>query len=107
MLGLINLRGTIVTVIDLALRLESGTTVRADGSIILVEHGGKTIGVAVDEVMDVQLIATESLRTASEPGVLADDDPPPDGIVRGLGRLEDDRFVVLLEMNTIVEQVLL
>src|SRR5688500_2346845 len=38
--GLINLRGAIVTVIDLGARLGEFTGQRTDGSIILVDHGG-------------------------------------------------------------------
>ena len=105
--GLINLRGTIVTVIDLGIRLEAGAAARAEGSIILVERGAGTIGVAVDEVMDVQLILAEDIQATSETGILCDDVPGGAGLVRGLGRLDDGRFVILLEMHTIVEQVLL
>src|SRR5215208_2382665 len=64
--GLINLRGTIVTMLDLGTRLDpSRAPMRgADGggSIILVEHGTKVVGVAVEEVMDVQAIAEEQVE---------------------------------------------
>src|SRR5688572_29558867 len=50
--GLINLRGTIVTVLDLGARLDPTRQPMRDagGSIILVEHGARVVGVAVDEV---------------------------------------------------------
>lgn len=97
--GLINLRGTIVTVLDLGLRLEHGRPARANGSIILVDFGSKLVGVTVDEVMDVQPLAEEQIEQAAA-------EQARGGIVRGLGHL-GDRVVILLDMHTIVKQVLL
>jgi chemotaxis signal transduction protein len=56
------------------------------------------VGVAVDEVMDVQAIAEEPIATSS--GDL------PRGLVRGLGHL-DDGVVVLVNIHALVMQVLL
>jgi purine-binding chemotaxis protein CheW len=100
--GLVNLRGTIVTVLDLAARLEPGAALvdeTHDGrSIILVEHGARVVGAAVDEVMDVQAIAPEPVEevTGGARG----------GLVRGLGHLEGD-VVVLLDIHMLITQVLL
>ncbi len=98
--GLINLRGTIVTVLDLGTRLDAARPPMRDagGSIILVEHGTHAVGVAVDEVMDVQAIAEEPVQTG--PG------DAHGGLVRGLGHREDD-VVVLIDIHTLVTQVLL
>ncbi len=59
--GLINLRGTIVTVVDLPLWLGGTRPAAADGSIVLVEHGSRVAGLAVDEVLDVQVVALEDV----------------------------------------------
>ena len=98
--GLINLRGNIVTVLDLGTRLDpSRPQVRdAGGSIILAEHGTRVVGIAVDEVMDVQAIAEEPVDAG-----LGD---TRGGLVRGLGHLEDD-VVVLIDIHMLVTQVLL
>jgi purine-binding chemotaxis protein CheW len=96
--GLINLRGTIVTVLDLGARLEADRAPVREGSIILATHGTRVVGVAVDEVMDVQAIADEPI--ASSAGDL------PRGLVRGLGHL-DDGVVVLVNIHALVMQVLL
>jgi purine-binding chemotaxis protein CheW len=96
--GLINLRGTIVTVLDLGARLEADRAPVREGSIILATHGTRVVGVAVDEVMDVQAIAEEPI--ASSAGDL------PRGLVRGLGHL-DDGVVVLVNIHALVMQVLL
>ena len=130
--GLINLRGTIVTVLDLGRRIDParpllGSTPATDGdgardghpgeregegrgkggdaeagSIILVEHGPRLVGVAVDEVMDVRPLEAERIETPSgdtRGGAGG-------GLVRGLGELEGD-VVVLLDIHMLVTQVLL
>ena len=98
--GLINLRGTIVTVLDLGTRLDPTRPLMrdVDGSIILAEHGTRVVGVAVDEVMDVQAIAEEPVEAG-----LGD---TRGGLVRGLGHREDD-VVVLIDIHALVTQVLL
>ena len=98
--GLINLRGTIVTVLDLGARLDASRPAMRDigGSIILAEHGTRVVGVAVDEVMDVQAIAEEPANAGTGDG--------GGGLVRGLGHLGDD-VVVLIDIHTLVTQVLL
>ena len=53
--GLINLRGTIVTVLD-ATMSEYGVPSSADASILLVERGSRVAGVVVDEVHDIGLL---------------------------------------------------
>lgn len=94
--GLINLRGSIVTVVDLAVRLGTGSAAE-DGSIILVEHGSKHVGVAVDEVRDVQVLTSGQLEDAQG-------DVARGGIVRGLGHL-DLGVVIVLDVLALVRQV--
>jgi purine-binding chemotaxis protein CheW len=98
--GLINLRGTIVTVLDLGARLDGSRPPVRDsgGSIILAEHGTRVVGVAVDEVLDVQAIVEEP----ADAGL----GESRGGLVRGLGHLGDD-VVVLIDIHTLVTQVLL
>jgi purine-binding chemotaxis protein CheW len=99
--GLINLRGTIVTVLDLGTRLDRARPpVREAGaSIILVEHGTHLVGVAGDEVLDVQAITEEPVDAGAG--------DTRGGLVRGLGHLEGDDVVVLIDIHTLVTQVLL
>lgn len=51
--GIVNVRGAIVTVLDGAAVL-TGVRAPAPASIVLVEHGARAIGVAVDAVQDVR-----------------------------------------------------
>jgi len=95
--GLVNLRGAIVVVIDLATRL-AGSTCADDGSIVLAQFGTKQVGLAVDDVRDVQMMPPERFEAAT--GDLA-----RGGIVRGLGHL-DDGVVIVLEIPAVVRQVM-
>ena len=102
--GLVNVRGTIVTVLDLAARLAGTGAGRGAGaptgigSIVLMEHGAKLVGVAVDEVLDVRPVAELELETEAEALV-------PGGAVRAVGRL-DGEVVALLDIHDIIAQVL-
>ena len=96
--GIINLRGTLVTVIDLGLRLGRESSVRPESSVVLVEHEGRLVGATVDELMDVRPLLDSQVEPAAE--------HDRGGIVRGLGHL-DDLVVVLLDMSALVRQLLL
>jgi purine-binding chemotaxis protein CheW len=50
--GIINVRGAIVTVLDLA-ALRGAPRAVAPGSIVLLQHGTRPVGLAVDAVLDV------------------------------------------------------
>jgi purine-binding chemotaxis protein CheW len=101
--GLVNLRGTIVTVLDLGVRLDPARPPVREGSIILAQHGARNVGVAVDEVMDVQAITEEPVDAGAGGGGGTD---TRGGLVRGLGHLGDD-VVVLVDIHMLVTQVLL
>lgn len=98
--GLINLRGTIVTVLDLGARLDSSHTRVTDGSIMLVAMPGnnRLVGVAVQEVMDVRVVGDSS------DDVIADS--AGNDAVRGLAHV-DGGTVILLDIHSLVRQVLL
>jgi purine-binding chemotaxis protein CheW len=96
--GLINLRGAIITVVDLGRRLGESAGARPDGSFILVEHGGRTMGLAVDEVRDVQPVDPRRLEAVTGDRALG-------GIVCGIGHF-DDGVVLLLDVGLVVHHVL-
>ena len=99
--GLINLRGTIVTVLDLGRLLDATRERVADnGSIMLVAMPGnaRLVGVAVQEVMDVRVVGT------SVDDVIADS--AGNDAVRGLAHV-DGGTVILLDIHSLVRQVLL
>jgi purine-binding chemotaxis protein CheW len=51
--GIVNVRGSIVTVLDLA-ALRTGERAVTPGSVVLLQHGVRPIGLAVDAVYDVR-----------------------------------------------------
>jgi purine-binding chemotaxis protein CheW len=85
--GVISLRGKIVPICDLAYRL-GVTGGDAEGAkIVIVDAGGATIGVTVDELEEVLTIPLDQI------------DRIPAGtneLTRGIARI-DDRLVILLE----------
>lgn len=87
--GVLSLRGKIVPVHDLAIRLGLGVTGRAEGAgkIIIVESGAEMAGVIVDEVEEVIVLPNDQIEPA--PGM----NHPA---VQGVGKL-DDRLIVLLD----------
>lgn len=55
LLGIVNVRGAIVTVLDLQAML-SGERAVTVGSVVLLEHGSRLIGLAVRSVRDVRAL---------------------------------------------------
>ena len=96
--GLINMRGTIITVLDLATRLDSTRAPTADGSILLVRHrgGDRMVGIIVDEVLDVRSLSIDADGTAG--GARS-------AITRGVASV-DDATVVILDLDVLISQVL-
>jgi purine-binding chemotaxis protein CheW len=99
--GLINMRGTIVTILDLGLRLDATRLPITDGSILLVRHRDRLVGLLVEQVADVRVLEIEP----HEDGVGAEGGGHG-GIVRGVATC-DDEAVVMLDLETMFKQVLL
>jgi purine-binding chemotaxis protein CheW len=97
--GLVNVRGTIVTVLDLGSRLDGNSSLSPDGSVILIEHRQKLVGIAVAEVNDVMVLPAESIEQAAER-------EGAEASIVGLGRM-DDKVVIILDIHSIIKHVLL
>ncbi|HMI57787.1 MAG TPA: chemotaxis protein CheW [Gemmatimonadaceae bacterium] len=95
--GLINVRGTVITVIDLVARL-AGRAARPDGPVMLIEHQNRLIGVAVDEVIEVQPLPPDGWQTPIG-------DLLPGGIVYAMGEI-DSQTVLLLDIRAMLTNVL-
>ena len=68
-LGVVNLRGTVLPVIDLAGRLGLGeTTPNAASVVIVTEIAGRLVGLLVDAVCDIYPLADSDLLAAPEVG---------------------------------------
>jgi purine-binding chemotaxis protein CheW len=94
--GLINVRGTIVTVLDVGMRLEPERAPAQQGSIVLARYRDRSVGLIVDEVVDVRTLVVDADATRAH----------ADPIVRGLAML-DGAAAVILDLNALINQVLL
>ena len=95
--GLINMRGTIVTVLDLGVRLDPSRTPTVDGSIVMLRYRDRLVGLVVEEVLDVRVLDIQDDDGANDSGA---------SIVRGVASL-DDVPVVVLDLDALIKQVLL
>jgi purine-binding chemotaxis protein CheW len=95
--GLINVRGTIVTVLDLGARLEPARGPSATGSIVLVRQDERLVGVIVDEVLDVRVLPPDD-DAETETGAGA--------ITRRVATV-DGSPVVILDLDALIAEVLL
>ena len=95
--GLINIRGTIVTVLDLAMRLDATRAPTEAGSILLVRHrgGDRIVGIIVDEVLDVCPLSIDARDGAHAHSA----------ITRGVATV-NDAPVVILDLDVLISQVL-
>jgi purine-binding chemotaxis protein CheW len=101
--GLVNLRGRIVTVVDLGARLRlPPASARADHSIVIVEHGGKLVGMAVEDVARIVDVDPGALQTPAETLRSLRIDR---AYLRGIGEA-DDRIFVAVEPGEILGPIL-
>lgn len=92
--GVVNLRGTVLPVIDLAARLGwSATDPTPRHAIIVVQLGGKVMGLIVDAVSDIVTLPANSLQQAT--GGCNDELVP---FLHGLAALAD-RMVMVLDLD--------
>lgn len=95
--GVINLRGSIIPVIDLRMRfgLPQGEATKAS-RIVVVEAVGQMIGLVVDAVTETMRLADGSIEPPSPIVTSVDSE-----YVRGVGKLEN-RLVILLDLDKVL-----
>lgn len=97
--GLINLRSTVIPIVDLRLRFNLNQQAQSDETrIMVVNVAGKTIGIIVDAVNEVLRISNDQIA-------------PPPPTVAGLGREYltglvklDKRLLILLDIDKILDE---
>jgi chemotaxis signal transduction protein len=95
--GLLNVRGEVLTVLDVGLKLRADQAPVERGSIIVVDTEGRQAGLIVDDVVGVQAVAAD--ERAGKPSSAGPD------IVRPMGHL-DGRIVLYLDVPAFVSQSL-
>ena len=90
--GILNLRGRIVTVIDLAVRLQLQASGPAIGRLAIgVEAGGESFGILVDSVAEVLSLAD------------SDRESPPINLEQGLAGVSTGIFWLELELLVVLD----
>jgi purine-binding chemotaxis protein CheW len=97
--GLINLRGTIVTVIDGGIALGKPACMRTSGLILLADYLERLIGVGVDDVHDIHDVPINQFIIADTPDAIAK------GVVTGVVEIEGEK-VLVLDIRTLVQAVI-
>lgn len=92
--GVVNLRGTVLPVVDLAARLGwAATEATPRHAIIVVQLAGKTMGLIVDSVSDIVTLPKDSLQ---QPPTSGEEDVAR--FLHGLAAL-GDRMVMVLDLD--------
>lgn len=95
--GVINLRGTIVPVIDLRLKLRlKEARYDAFTVMIVLNVDDRVVGIVVDSVSDVFPLTQEQIRPTPEFGASVDT-----RFISGIGTV-DDRMLILLDIETLI-----
>lgn len=96
--GLINLRGTIVTIIDGGIALGKPAYARTQGLILVLDYLERWIGIGVDDVRDIQDVPINQFSAADVAETFH-------AGITGAVEIEGQR-VLVLDIKTVVEQVI-
>jgi len=98
LLGVINLRGVVVPIIDLRLKFSFARADYIDTTVVIILNvGQRTVGVVVDAVSDVITLTNEQIKPAPDLGGQADTSH-----IIGFGTL-DDRMRILIDVERLME----
>lgn len=93
MKGVVNLRGIIVPIIDMRLKLQCGVAVYDQFTVVIVlKLHGQVIGMVVDSVSDVTTLTPEQVKPAPSMGTAVDT-----AYVIGIGAI-DERMLILVDI---------
>ena len=92
--GVVNLRGVIVPIVDLRLKLGCDTADYNTFTVVIVLNvKGRVVGAVVDSVSDVLALDTDSIKAAPEIQSAVDM-----GFITGIGSITD-RMLILLDIE--------
>jgi len=98
--GVVNLRGTIVPIVDMRLKFNCANAQYDTFTVVIVLNlHMRIVGIVVDSVSDVMELASENLRPAPEVESVIEGDS-----VIGLGSL-GDRMLILLDIEKLMSGV--
>jgi len=95
--GVVNLRGTIVPVVDMRIKFQLGDVGYDDFTVVIVLNvAGRVVGMVVDSVSDVITLSPEQVRPAPEFGAALHTE-----YITGLGTV-DKRMLILIDIEKLM-----
>ena len=95
--GIMNLRGSIVPIVDMRILFNLGEPAYDQFTVVIVLNiKNHVIGMVVDSVSDVVTLANEQMRPAPEMGITADGD-----YITGLGTV-GERMLIVLDIDKLM-----
>jgi purine-binding chemotaxis protein CheW len=95
--GVINLRGTIVPIVDLRIKFGLGNPTYDEFTVVIILNvASRIVGVVVDSVSDVLTLSDEQMRPAPEFSASLDTQ-----YVTGLGAI-DERMLILVDIEKLI-----
>ena len=95
--GVVNLRGTIVPVVDMRIKFNLGAATYDQFTVVIILNiGGRVMGMVVDSVSDVTTLVPEQMRPAPEITTAFDSD-----YLIGLGSI-GERMLILVDIEKLM-----
>lgn len=95
--GVVNLRGTIVPIVDLRIKFGIGNVEYTPFTVVIILNiGGRVVGIVVDSVSDVTMLRPEQVRAAPEFAATVDTK-----FIVGLGTL-DERMLIVVDIERLM-----
>lgn len=95
--GVVNLRGTIVPIVDLRIKFRLGEATYDQFTVVIVLNiAGRVVGIVVDSVSDVTTLTPGQIKPPPETGTVFDAD-----CLIGLGTL-NERMLILVDIDRLM-----
>jgi purine-binding chemotaxis protein CheW len=96
--GVINLRGIIIPVVDMRIKFQLGTPTYDQFTVVIILNiGGRIMGIVVDSVSDVTTLSADQIKAAPDMGSTAFGAE----YLMGLGTI-DDRMLILIDIDSMM-----
>jgi purine-binding chemotaxis protein CheW len=94
--GVVNLRGIIVPIVDMRIKFNLGSATYDELTVVIILNlGGRVMGMVVDSVSDVITLTDDMIKPAPDMGAFDTD------YLVGLGAL-DDRMLILVDIDKLM-----
>lgn len=95
--GVVNLRGTIIPVVDMRIKFSLGEPTYDEFTVVIILNiAGRVVGMVVDSVSDVTTLSPEQIKSAPEIGTAFDTE-----YLIGLGTI-GDRMLILVNIDKLM-----